>query len=68
MYHLIMLDYSLPDINGPSVASSIKKLFSDAKIPTPYICCCSAHVDEQFKQKALRAGMDSFLSKPISDD
>ena len=33
---------------------------------TPYICCCTAYGEAAYKRKALSAGMDDFLTKPIS--
>ena len=70
MYKLILLDYSMPEMDGPQVAVAIRSLFRTSilvtEIDTPYICCCTAYGEAAFKKKALSAGMDNFLTKPIS--
>ena len=48
MYKLILLDFSMPDMNGPTVASIIRDLFDDSA-DEPFICCCTAYGDETFK-------------------
>jgi two-component system sensor histidine kinase BarA len=70
MYKLILLDYSMPEMDGPQVAIAIRNLFTNNPLVTekdsPYICCCTAYGEEAFKRKALSAGMDDFLQKPIT--
>jgi len=72
MYKLILLDYSMPEMEGPQVAMAIRNLFKTSIVlsegETPYICCCTAYDDAEFKRKALTAGMDDLLTKPISYD
>ena len=70
MYGVILLDYSMPEMDGPQVALEIRRIF-DASIlldqrHLPYICCCTAYAEASFKRQALAAGMDNFLNKPIS--
>ena len=43
MYKLLMLDYSMPEMDGPQVATEIRKLLSEANITQPIICCCTAY-------------------------
>ena len=70
MYKLILLDYSMPEMDGPQVAIAIRNIFKTriilSEINTPYICCCTAYCDAAFKRQALSAGMDNFLTKPVS--
>ena len=69
MYQLIMLDYSMPDLDGPQVAIRIRELILEnehlGETKVPYICCCTAYAEASFKKKAKAAGMDQFLTKPI---
>ena len=65
MYKIMILDYSMPEMDGPQVAIKVREILSNAGIRVPYICCCSAFEEIQFKQKALAVGMDHFLTKPI---
>ena len=72
MYKLILLDFSMPDIDGPEVARQIriflkKQSQSEAEIPNPVICCCTAYTDSTFMRQAYLAGMNKFLTKPVSD-
>ena len=54
MYRIILLDYSMPEMDGPQVATEIRRLFkhsilhSDQEIP--YICCCTAYGEARFQQ------------------
>ena len=65
MYEIILLDYSMPDIDGPVVATNIREMLSDCMLisadQTPFICCCTAYDERKFKKKALSAGMNQFL-------
>ena len=70
MYKLIILDYSLGDnLDGPEVAQEIRKIVEETEgsVEQPYICCCSAYTESSFQVKAINAGMDDFIVKPITD-
>ena len=64
-YKLIMLDFSMPEIDGPQTSIAIRELCSDAGIDRPYICCVTAYSEDEFKRQALKSGMDKFMVKPI---
>ena len=32
----------------------------------PYICCLTAYQDQSYRDKAFKAGMSDFISKPIT--
>jgi CheY-like chemotaxis protein len=59
---LIVLDLSLPDMDGLQAAQAIKQSQKTAHIP---IVGCSAHFGPQWREKALRAGMIEYLQKPV---
>ena len=69
MYKIILLDYSMPEMDGPNVAAEIRFIFQQNTLlgedQIPYICCCTAYTETSFKQKAIAAGMDHFLIKPV---
>ena len=67
MYSLILCDYSMPDMDGPATARAIRELLKDSLI-RPTICCCTAYALESFEQTALVAGMDKYLTKPITSE
>jgi CheY-like chemotaxis protein len=64
-YDLILMDITLREgKTGTELTREIKssKVFSN--IP---VLCLSAHVFEQDKRKAMAAGVDMFLEKPVSN-
>ena len=65
MYSLILLDYSMPLMDGPQAATKIREELKDAKTPQPFICCLSSYLDQSFKNVAFASGMDEFITKPI---
>lgn len=69
-YKLILMDYSMPEMDGPTAVREILRLYRESPFVTenqvPYICCCTAYNDKKFKKAALDAGMNHLLTKPIS--
>jgi CheY-like chemotaxis protein len=59
---LILLDLSLPDMNGIDAARAIKNNRLTTDIP---IIACSAYSTEEEMEEALRAGIVAYLQKPI---
>ena len=47
MYKLVLLDYSMPGMDGPAVAKEIHRIFETSLLLTPqdrpHIVCCSAY-------------------------
>lgn len=59
---LILLDMSLPLLNGWETAKILKKTISSKSIP---IIALTAHATENDKTLALESGCDDFDTKPI---
>ncbi len=59
---LILLDMSLPVIDGWEAARRLKADAGTAKIP---VIALTAHAMVQDKEKALAAGCDDFDTKPV---
>ena len=59
MYKVIILDLSMPVIDGPMTAVSVNKLLNASpSVKAPLICCYSAFTEEpKFKRRALAAGI-----------
>ena len=68
MYKIIILDFSMPEMDGPAVANEIRRRVGEKNIEIPYICCCTAYDDYSFRPNAKDYGMDIFTSKPLSYD
>ena len=62
---IILLDLSLPKLDGWGVAKSIKTNSAISDIP---IIALTAHAMEGDREKALEAGCDDFEVKPINYD
>ncbi|MGJ3242787.1 MAG: response regulator [Opitutales bacterium] len=61
-FDAVLLDFSLPDGEGPEFARRIKTLRS---VP---IFAVTAYATEQSRKACLDAGMDGFISKPVDPD
>lgn len=59
---LVILDLSLPDINGKEVIKGVREW---SRVP---IIVCSAHDTDQIIIEALEAGADDYITKPFSPD
>jgi DNA-binding NarL/FixJ family response regulator len=56
--HLILLDISMPDMNGIEAAHKIREEFPDIKI-----IILTMHLNKQYVERALRAGVRGYLLK-----
>ena len=66
MYKLIILDYSMPVMDGPTACANIRAMLAEAQCDSkPFICCLTAYQNSTFKKNALSKGMDRFEVKPI---
>lgn len=59
---LILMDLSLPIIDGLAATRLIRKIPAAAKTP---IIAVSAHDTADFQQEALAAGCNGYVTKPI---
>ena len=64
-YSLILLDYSMPNMDGPATANKICKAYAQYKKKPPYIVCLTAFTEKIYKDKACESGMNEFITKPI---
>jgi len=63
-YDLILMDLLMPKVDGYEATMSIRKL----PIEQPIITALTANAQEEDKKRCFNAGMNNFLSKPLSMD
>ena len=59
------MDCNIPVMDGFQAAQEIRKDFDPSQI---HIAALTAYASESFKKRCSEAGMDSFLTKPVSKD
>ena len=62
-YDLLLLDVSMPDMDGPTVCGMIRQ---DPALRDIYVVAYTAHAFPGQKEQFLAAGFDALLTKPIS--
>lgn len=61
----IFMDMQMPEIEGPEATELIRKYCAQADIPQPHIMALTAKAFSEDRAECLRAGMCTYLSKPI---
>ena len=61
---LVILDISLPDINGFDVLAEMRR---DTSLSRTRVIAVTAHAMAGDREKCLAAGFDGYVSKPILD-
>lgn len=64
---VILMDVSMPIMNGHKATQEIRKIEADSDARVPIIGV-TAHALKGDKEKCFEVGMDDYLSKPISPD
>ncbi len=62
-YQLVLMNYKMPDMNGIEISKFINSNENHATIPK--ILMVPAYSDEEIKNEAEKAGITSFLVKPV---
>ncbi len=62
---VILLDIGLPDLNGYEVARRIRASHWGAGVP---LVAVTGWGKEEDRQRALEAGFDHYLTKPVAPD
>jgi len=66
-YDLVLMDCSMPIVDGYEAARQISELQGDDGPRTPVIAM-TAHALEEDRERCLQAGMDDYLPKPVRPD
>lgn len=66
-YDLIFMDVQMPGMNGRQATEAIRAWEVESEHPPVPIVALTAHAMSNEKRALLQAGMDDYLTKPISD-
>jgi two-component system cell cycle response regulator DivK len=59
---LVIMDMSLPTLDGLSATAAIRRIEELCDVP---VIACSAHDVQEWSDKAMAAGCNDFVSKPV---
>lgn len=60
------MDVSMPEMNGKQATAAIRKYECDNEMPRTPIVGVTAHALKGDLEACIHAGMDDYLSKPVS--
>ena len=63
---LVLMDYEMPVLDGLVATQRIRQFEAEQRLPRKPIFALTAHAFREQQEKCLAAGMDGYLSKPIS--
>lgn len=63
-YHLILMDVSMPDMDGMETTRRLRRM--GAALADVPIVAMTAHAVKGYREQCLAAGMDDYVTKPIS--
>lgn len=64
-FDLVLMDIEMPEMDGYETTREIRKWEVTEALDPLRIVALSAHVASEFKEKAMAAGMNDFMNKPI---
>ena len=64
-FDLILMDVQMPELDGFQATAMIRDLQARTGMRTP-ILAMTAHATTEYRRKCLEAGMDGYVSKPVS--
>ena len=60
-FNLILMDYEMPEMNGPETASLIREILYFEDLDQPIIAAITGHSEDKYRNIAVKAGMNVVL-------
>jgi CheY-like chemotaxis protein len=67
-FDLILMDCEMPKVDGYDASKLIRQYEQEHQQPRTLIVALSAHTTPEYKEKAFAAGMDDYITKPVSKE
>lgn len=67
-YNLVLMDFEMPNMDGYAATRALRQLETDNGWPVRQIVGLTAHALAEFQERALQAGMNGCLTKPIKSE
>jgi signal transduction histidine kinase/CheY-like chemotaxis protein len=67
-FDLVFMDVSMPEVDGLEATARIRAAEGVRRLPRTPIVAVTAHATDVAQRRCIRAGMDDFVTKPISGD
>jgi CheY-like chemotaxis protein len=67
LFDLVLMDVQMPEMDGLAATAAIRRLDSELRRRTPVVALTANSMSGD-REACLRAGMDDYISKPVSRD
>ena len=64
IYKLILMDCNMPKMDGYQATQRIREYMREIQMEQPFIIALTGHIEQQYRQRALDAGMNVVVGKP----
>ncbi|MGB4342616.1 MAG: response regulator, partial [Moraxellaceae bacterium] len=64
-FDLVFMDCEMPNMDGYTATSRLRRWEADAGLKPVHICGVSAHVMAEYRERAMQSGMSDFIAKPL---